>query len=72
MNRTDIVSSMILSAGYDTKESMLEIEFSDGEIWQYFDVPVSVWIRFIGSDSKGRTYKRTIKYQYAGSKHTVV
>lgn len=72
MDRTDIVSSMILSAGYDTKESMLEIEFSDGEVWQYFDVPLSVWKDLIRSDSKGRTYKRTIKYQYAGSKHTIV
>ncbi len=72
MNRRSIVSSMILSAGYDTKESMLEIEFSDGEVWQYFDVPASIWKKFIGSDSKGRSYKKTIKYQYGGSKLTMV
>lgn len=71
MNRREIVSSMILSAGHDTKESILEIEFSDGEIWQYFDVPEAEWKRFIRSDSKGRAYKRTIKYQYGGSKQTM-
>ena len=39
MQRVSVESATIRSVGYDQKTSTLEIEFSNGNINQYFDVP---------------------------------
>lgn len=40
MERQYVESSMITSIGYDPDGAILEIEFkSNGNTWQYYDVP---------------------------------
>lgn len=47
MRRIQWGNPMIKSAGYDAQQQMLEIEFaSDGQIWQFDNVPEDIWYRF--------------------------
>lgn len=68
MERQNIDSTMIRSIGYDADNSTLEIEFNNGEVWQYFDLPESTWYEFDASDSKGKFFNREIKKQYPESR----
>jgi len=67
MERQYVESSMIRSIGYDIENSILEIEFNSGAIWQYYDFPQSLWYEFENSESKGQFFHREIKDQYSAS-----
>ena len=67
MNRTVIESEMINEIGYDPDNSILEIEFKSGAVWQYFDFPETKWYEFEGADSKGKYWHKEIKNQYPES-----
>ncbi|HEC0540727.1 TPA: KTSC domain-containing protein, partial [Klebsiella pneumoniae] len=53
MDRQPVVSSNIRSVGYDANDSILEIEFNNGAIYQYFDIPENIYSDLISSDSIG-------------------
>jgi hypothetical protein len=65
MERQSVQSSMIVSIGYESTTSILEIEFNDGPVWQYFDVPESVYYELIGASSIGKYFHRNVKGQYS-------
>lgn len=67
MEREYVDSSMIRGIGYDFDSSVLEIEFNNGAVWQYYDFPESEWYEFESSDSKGKYFHREIKNQYSES-----
>ena len=52
MQRFPVSSSRISSVGWAM--NILEVQFKDGAIYQYFDVPYNEFIRFIDSPSLGR------------------
>jgi KTSC domain-containing protein len=62
MQRTPIKSTSIKSAGYS--EGILEIEFQDGSVYRYTDVPAEAAQAFMASDSKGRHFMEFIRDQY--------
>lgn len=66
MERTLVVSSNIHSVGYDIDNMVLEIEFKNGYIYQYYDVHESVFTELINSYSLGRFFNKNIQkiYQY--------
>lgn len=67
MQREYVDSSMIGSIGYEN--SILEIEFkSNGQVWQYFDVPEHVHHAMMSSDSKGKYFHSHIKGKYPESR----
>lgn len=69
MERQYVESSMITSIGFDSDTSTLEIEFkTNGAVWQYYDVPESIYYGFIGSDSVGKFFLAHIKGQYSENK----
>ncbi|MBK7181096.1 MAG: KTSC domain-containing protein [Chloroflexi bacterium] len=39
MKRTAVSSSNLASVGYDPARQSLEIEFTTGRVYEYFDVP---------------------------------
>ena len=45
---------------YEYKSLVLTINFTDGNTYEYFDVPRSVYIKLINSDSPGRFARRHI------------
>jgi hypothetical protein len=67
MNRTPVTSSNVASVGYDPKSMTLEVEFTNGSIYQYFDVPEGEFQNLISAESVGRYLNQTIKnnYRYA-------
>lgn len=67
MNRTPVNSSNITSVGYDPATMTLEVEFSGGALYQYFDVPEVVHEELMAAESKGTYLSAQIKgsYRYA-------
>jgi len=42
----------------------LELEFTSGDVYQYFDVPVEVYLKLRQSESLGRFFNERIKENY--------
>ena len=59
---------MIRAIGYDADKSILEIEFSNGQVWHYYDFPQTLWYEFDASDSHGKFFHGMIKNQYSESR----
>ena len=58
MVRTFVDSSDLRSVGY--ANTVLEIEFNSGGIYQYFDVPYQVYIALISAPSHGENTSTNI------------
>ncbi len=62
MERKYINSSMIVSIGYDSQQAILEIEFkSNGQVWQYRDVPEYLWYEMESASSIGKFFHSNIR-----------
>jgi len=68
MNRSSISSSNLVSVGYDDNTQTLEVEFKGGSVYQYFDVPRSVFDELISSASAGSYFASNIKNSYRYSR----
>lgn len=68
MKRIKVISQMIKSAGYDNDTQTMEVEFSNGTIWQYKEVPKYLYDNFMTEKSKGKYFLEKIKPFYVGSK----
>jgi hypothetical protein len=68
MNRQAVSSSNIASIGYDADSQTLEIEFLNGGVYQYFDVPQYVYEELMNADSHGQYLAQNIKGVYRFSK----
>ena len=67
MERQPVTSSNINSIGYDEATRTLEIEFNNGTIYHYFDVPIYVYQELINAPSHGKYLAANIKgvYRYS-------
>ncbi len=67
MNRQPVSSSNLESVGYDQTTQTMEIEFRDGSLYQYFDVPQHVYDGLISAPSAGQYFHSQIRgiYRYA-------
>lgn len=67
MERAPVDSSAIVSAGYDESRRILELEYVDGDVYQYFDVPKALHQALLGAPSIGQfvntEIKGTFRYQ---------
>ena len=66
-NHTEFESKNIRRISYIESSDTLEVEFLNGSIYQYFDVPDNVWRDFKNAPSKGGFLHANIKghYRYA-------
>ncbi len=64
MQRTPVSSSNLRSVGYDPASQTLEIEFQNGRIYQYFNVPQSVYDALMAAESHGRYFLAHIRGVY--------
>ena len=67
VRRQYVSSSNIASIGYDPDNQVLEIEFLSGAVYQYYDVPQSVYDGLMAADSHGKFLDVYIKkggYRY--------
>ena len=65
MERISVASSNIKSIGYDHNRQTLEIEFTGGGVYQYFDVPEEMSVGIMSSTSFGRYLADNIKNKYS-------
>lgn len=68
MERMNVVSSHIRSIGYDVDAMVLEVEFNNGAVYQYYDVPQYIYDGLMAADSHGRYLDQYVKkggYRYA-------
>jgi hypothetical protein len=68
VDRKPVVSSNISSVGYDSDGEVLEIEFNNHSIYQYFDISERVYLDLINADSVGAYFAQHIKGVYRFSK----
>lgn len=67
MERQYVSSSNIASIGYDANNMVLEVEFLNGSIYQYYDVPQIIYDGLMAADSHGKYLAAYIKkggYRY--------
>jgi hypothetical protein len=66
MERQIVQSSNVRSIGYDYNTLILEIEFNNGRIYQYFNVPLEVYNSLMSASSIGKFLNSKIMgiYQY--------
>ncbi|WP_110519542.1 KTSC domain-containing protein [Herpetosiphon llansteffanensis] len=64
MKRTPVDSSNLASVGYDATNQTLEIEFQNRSIYQYSNVPESVYRELMQADSHGTYFNQNIKGAY--------
>ena len=62
--RQEVQSSAIAKIGYSKRRHVLEIEFGNGAVYRYFDVPLSVYDDLMSAESKARFYDSSIKKHY--------
>ncbi len=64
MRREPVVSTNLRSVGYDEDLQTLEVEFADGEVYEYQGVPVAVHRSLMQARSKGAYFNSYIKDRY--------
>lgn len=68
MERHLTASSNLLSVGYDSETETLEVEFSNGSVYQYFNVPQNMYDQLMQEVSKGKFLSAYIKNFYPFSR----
>jgi KTSC domain len=64
MHRSPVASTMLASAAYSPEQSLLELEFRDGTLYRFFDVPAACFHELMASDSKGAYFNRNIRNNF--------
>jgi len=64
MDRTSVSSSNIRSIGYDPQSTILEVEFTSGDVYQYFNVPEHLYNGLMNASSHGQFLNEHIKHSY--------
>jgi len=64
MDRTSVVSSNLKSVGYDVNTKILEIEFQNGSVYQYYEVPLNIYEGLMKAPSHGKFFHAHIRNIY--------
>ena len=65
MERDEVSSSNISSIGYDLDSRTLEVEFTDGSVYQYSGVSSGEYDGLMNAESKGKFLNANIKGRYS-------
>ncbi len=64
----DVNSSNIARIGYDAEASILEMEFKNGNAYEYYEVPQYEYDNLMVADSKGKYANKNIYKRYRQSR----
>jgi hypothetical protein len=64
MRRRVVESASVRSVGYSTSSRTLEVEFVNGSVYQYFDVPQPTYAGLLAAPSIGNFVNTQIKPYY--------
>ncbi len=64
-----MVNQMVLSReiewiGYEHKRNMMQVEFIAGSVYQYDNVPETVYTDFLGAESYGKFFETRVKGRF--------
>ena len=62
MQRVPVTSSVMTSVGYE--DETLEIEFTSGDVYQYFDVPEPIHQALMRAESHGTFFNSHLRDAY--------
>ncbi|MFA6458501.1 MAG: KTSC domain-containing protein [Patescibacteria group bacterium] len=68
MDRTPVSSSNIAAIGYDSDTETLEIEFLNGTLYEYRNVPQVIYDELMRAPSRGIYLNKEIRNAYPYSK----
>ncbi len=64
MQRVLVESTTLASAGHDARAAVLELQFRNGAVYQYFHVPRRVYRDLLSAPSKGGYFNHNIRGRY--------
>ena len=65
MKMITVESTTLPSVGYSAEHQILQIEFQNRSIYQYFDVPAATWEALLRAPSKGAYFNQSIRQHFA-------
>lgn len=65
MERVPVESSSLASIGYEARTQTLELEYRNGRVYRYFDVPTAEYVALMTAESKGQQVNHRIKGSFA-------
>jgi len=68
MERKKVSSSLIRSVGYDERNRVLEVEFSDGRVMQYSGVSAEVHRRLVSAPSIVSYFRDNIEESFTAKR----
>lgn len=60
MNRTGVTANGIAQVGYEQGSEILEIEFTSGKVFQFYNVPEKMFDQFMNTTQKESYYEINI------------
>jgi hypothetical protein len=64
VERQSVKSRILRSVGYDEKIKILEIEFQNGLVYQFLNVPPKVYMDLMHSDEIGKYFSEKIRTKF--------
>lgn len=64
IKRVPVESSALATIGYSKKLRALEVEFRNGSVYRYLEVPLDVYEALLRANSKARFYDESIRHKY--------
>jgi lysyl-tRNA synthetase class 2 len=64
MTITAVDSTSLRTVGYDAERQLLQVEFHNRSIYQYFEVPATVYQELMQAPSKGAYFNRSIRPRF--------
>ncbi|AWA39449.1 KTSC domain-containing protein [Pseudomonas fluorescens] len=68
MERISVSSSNVASVGHDGASQVLEVEFLNGAVYEYYDVPEHIYQELIAASSVGSYLAQRVKNVYSFSR----
>jgi hypothetical protein len=65
MKPTELESTTLAKVAYDADRAVLQLEFRDRAVYQYFGVPAEVHEALLCASSKGGYFNRVIRGRFA-------
>ncbi|MDA9499550.1 KTSC domain containing protein [Bradyrhizobium sp. CCBAU 11357] len=68
MERQAVASSHIASIGYSPGSEILEVEFRNGTIYEYYNVPEVIYEQLMNASSIGQFFNANIRNAFANQR----
>lgn len=65
MERTPVSSSNIAAVGHNSQSMVLEVEFNNGALYEYYEVSEQVYFDLINAGSVGGFFNSSVKNSYS-------